>query len=51
VDRATFLRDFADPLVELRLTLQTSLGDKVASLREDAWMFGEEVEVVDDPAQ
>jgi len=37
-------------VIDLRDALGASLGDKVGSLREDAWMFGEEVEVVDDQA-
>jgi hypothetical protein len=38
-------------VLELRNVLVASLNDKVASLRDDAWMFGEEVEVVDESSQ
>jgi hypothetical protein len=37
--------------LELRNVLLASLQDKVATLRDDAWIFGEEVEVVDDQSQ
>jgi hypothetical protein len=38
-------------VTELRNVLLASLQDKVATLRDDSWMFGEEVEIVDDQSQ